>query len=69
VHGLHQVYHRVKNHFRCTGWYSEVMRLEWKLDSVFLKILLILRQDRCMVYTEHTIGLEIFLDAPDGTPR
>ena len=25
--------------------------------------------DRCMVCAEHTIGLEIILDAPDGTPR
>jgi hypothetical protein len=23
-------------------------------------------QDRCMVCVRHTIGLEIFLDAPDG---
>ena len=26
-------------------------------------------QDRCMICDEHTIGLEIILDAPDGTPR
>ena len=26
-------------------------------------------QDRCTVGAEHTIGLEIILDAPDGTPR
>jgi hypothetical protein len=26
-------------------------------------------QDRCMVCAEYTIGLEIILDAPDGTPR
>ena len=25
--------------------------------------------DRCMVYAKHTIGLEIVLDAPDGTPK
>ena len=24
--------------------------------------------DRCMVCAEHTIGSEIILDAPDGTP-
>ena len=24
-------------------------------------------QDRCMVYTIHTIGSKIILDAPDGT--
>jgi hypothetical protein len=30
---------------------------------------LILTQDRCTVCTEHTIGSEIVLDAPDETPR
>ena len=28
-----------------------------------------LTQDRCTVCVERTIGLEIILDAPDGTPR
>ena len=32
-------------------------------------IVLILTQDRCMVYVERTIGSEVILDAPDGTPR
>ena len=31
-------------------------------------IVLILMQDRCMVCNERTIGSEINLDAPDGTP-
>ena len=26
-------------------------------------------QDRCMVFAKHTIGSEIILDAPNGTPR
>jgi hypothetical protein len=26
-------------------------------------------QDRCIVYAEHTKGLEIILDAPNGTPK
>jgi hypothetical protein len=26
------------------------------------------RQNRCMVCAKHTIGSEIILDAPDGTP-
>jgi hypothetical protein len=30
---------------------------------------LILTQDRCTVYAEHTMGSEIVLDAPNGTPR
>ena len=29
----------------------------------------ILTQDRCTVSGERTIGSEIILDAPDGTPR
>ena len=29
----------------------------------------ILTQDRCTVWAERIIGLEIILDAPDGTPR
>jgi hypothetical protein len=40
-----------------------------KLDLVYLKIVLILTQDRCTVYTECVIDSEILLDAPDGTPR
>jgi hypothetical protein len=36
---------------------------------VRVEIVLILTQDRCTVCTEHTIGSEIILDAPDGTPR
>ena len=41
-------------------------RLKWKLGSVCLEIVLILMQGRCMVFMEHTICLEINLDAPDG---
>jgi hypothetical protein len=40
-----------------------------KLVLVRLEIVLILTQDRPMVCAERTIGLEIILDAPDGTPR
>ena len=40
----------------------------WELVSVGLEIALILMEDRCTVCDEHTIGWEIILDAPDGTP-
>ena len=30
---------------------------------------LIVTQDRCIVCVECTIGMEIILDAPDGSPR
>ena len=45
------------------------MRLKWKLISVLLEIVLILTQDRCTVCVELTIGSDIILDTPDGTPR
>jgi hypothetical protein len=41
----------------------------WNLTSFCLEIVLVLVQDRCIVCAKHTIGLEIVLDAPDGTPR
>ena len=37
--------------------------------SVCLEMVLVLVQDRCTVCTKHTIGSDIILDAPDGTPR
>ena len=43
--------------------------LKCKLDAVYLEIVLILTQDRCMVCAEHTIGSEIVLNAPDGILR
>jgi hypothetical protein len=33
------------------------------------EIVLIWTQDWCKVSAEHTIGSEIILDAPNGTPR
>jgi hypothetical protein len=44
------------------------MRLKWKLVSVHLEILLILTQEWCIVYAEHSIGSKIILDTPYGTP-
>ena len=69
VHGLRQTYHWLRNHFGCTLWYSYVTRLDWKIDSVCLEIVLNLMQDRYTVCAERTIGSEIVLDAPDGIPR
>ena len=36
--------------------------------SVRLEMVLVLVQDRCTVCAKHSIGSEIILDAPDGTP-
>jgi hypothetical protein len=41
----------------------------WNLALVYLETVLVLVQDRCTVCTEHTIGIEIILDALDGTSR
>ena len=68
VNSLCLMHHSLRNHFGRTIWYSWVKRLKWKLGSVNLEIVLILMQGRCMVCMEHTICLEINLDAPDGTP-
>jgi hypothetical protein len=41
----------------------------WNLISVHLETVLVLVQDSCMVCSKYSIGSEIILDAPDGTPR
>jgi hypothetical protein len=56
VHGLRRMYHRLRNYFGCTRWYSLVKRLKWKLILVCLEIVLILTEDRCTVCAECTIG-------------
>jgi hypothetical protein len=38
-------------------------------NSVRLEIALIMTQDKCTVCVERSIGSDIILDAPDGTPR
>ena len=43
-------------------------RLKWNLISVHLDIVLVLVQDSCTVCAKRTIGSEIILDTPDGTP-
>jgi hypothetical protein len=68
VHGLHRTYHRHRNRFGRTRWFSLVTWLTWKLGSVRLEIVLLLMHDWCTVCVKHTVGLEIVLEAPDGTP-
>jgi hypothetical protein len=41
----------------------------WNPILVRLEMVLVAVQDRCTVYAKRTIGSEIILDAPDGTPR
>ena len=42
---------------------------KWNPVSVRLETVSVSVQDRCMVCARLTIGLEIILDAPNGTPR
>jgi len=62
------MHHSLRNYFGRTIWYSWVKRLKWKLGSVNLEIVLILMQGRYMVCMEHTICMEINLNALDETP-
>jgi hypothetical protein len=41
----------------------------WNPVLVHSEMVLVSEQDRCTVCAKHTLGLEIVLDAPDGTPR
>jgi hypothetical protein len=68
VHGLHRTYHRHRNHFGRTRWDSYVTRLNWKLGSIRLEIVLLLMHNWCTVCVKRTVGSEILLEAPDGTP-
>jgi hypothetical protein len=56
VHFLCRTYHRLGNRFGHSRWNSYVMWVMSNLVSVHLEIVLILTQDRCIVYTECTIG-------------
>ena len=69
VHGLRRTYHRLRNCFGRTRWYSWVTRLKWILVSVRLEIVLMLTQDRCTFCAEHTTVSKIVLDTPNRTPR
>jgi hypothetical protein len=68
VHDLHRTYHRHRNHFGRTRWNSLVTWLKCKLGLVRLEIVLLLMHDWCTVCVKHTVGSEIVLEAPDGTP-
>jgi hypothetical protein len=66
---LRRMYHGPRNHFWQTQWYSLVMWVKWKLVSVHLETMLISALDGCTVCAECTMGMEIILGTPDGTPR
>ena len=68
VHGLRQTYHRLRKSI----WMHPMVLLGdgvmWNLVSVCLETVLVSVQGRCTVSAKCTIGSEIILDAPDGTP-
>jgi hypothetical protein len=64
VHGLYRMFHRLRNHFGCTRWYTYVTWIKLKLILVHLEIVLMSTQDRCTVCAEHVTGSEMILDAP-----
>jgi hypothetical protein len=45
------------------------MSAMWNLVMVCLVTVLVSVQDKCTDSAKHPIGLEILLDAADGTPR
>ena len=69
VHSLNRIYHRLGNRFGRTRWNSSVMWVLLNLVLVCLETVLVSVQDTCTVCATHTIGLDIVLDAADGTPR
>jgi hypothetical protein len=68
VHSLRWTYHRLTNHFGCTRWNSYVTWVMWNLISIRLETMLVFVQDSWTVCAKPTIGSEIILDTPDGTP-
>ena len=68
VHGLRRTYHRLRNRLHAPDeLLGDVGHVE--SHSVHLEMVLVLVQDRCTVCVERTIGLEMVLDAPDGSTR
>ena len=55
------MHHRLRNHFGCTRWYSDVTWVKWILVSIHLEIVLVSTQDRSTVCAERTIGSKINL--------
>ena len=68
VHSLHRTRNRFGSHFGCTRWNSKATWVKWKLIFLRLETVLILAQDRCIVCAECTMGMEIIVAVPNGTP-
>jgi hypothetical protein len=64
MHGIRRTYHRLRNHFwtHPMELLGDVGHVESRFGPFGDNV------NGCVVCTKHTIGLEIILDAPDGTP-
>jgi hypothetical protein len=69
VLGLRRMCRRLGNSIAGTQWNSSVTWVMWNHILIYFETVLASAQDRCMVCTERTIGIEIVLDTLDGTPR
>jgi hypothetical protein len=69
MHGLRRTYHRLRCRFGRTRQDCKETWVMWNHVSVCLETVLISVQDRCIVCAERTIGSEIVLATPNGTPR
>jgi hypothetical protein len=69
VYCLHRTYHRPRNCSGCTLWNFKITWVMSNLFSFRLETGFVSVQDRCTVCAKCTIGLEVILDTPDGTPR
>jgi hypothetical protein len=69
VHGLHRMYHRLKNCFGCTRWNSHVTWVLVNFVLVHLETVLVSVQDSCTTCAKRAIGSGIILDETNRTPR
>jgi hypothetical protein len=68
VHGLRRTYRRLGNSIGGIRWNSLVTCVLWNLVLINFETVLASVQYRSTVCVERTVGLEIVLEAPDGTP-
>jgi hypothetical protein len=68
VYGLRRMYRRLRNSIVGIRWNSMVTWVLWNLILICFETMLASVQYRSTVCVERTVGLEIVLEAPDGTP-
>ena len=68
VHSLHGTYHMLRNQFGRTRQNSLITCVVWNPASVRLETVFVLVQNMCTICAQCTIGSEIIVEVPDGTP-